>query len=75
MTFPSLITYTTLSTLLIPAKYRTSVKYEHFYRITDDKVLSSSLVDHRRATRIWDLIPCRDIEVRFYSQTLNCEVF
>lgn len=42
------------------------------YRITDDKVLSSSPVDHRRATRIWGSIPCRDTEVRFYSQTLNC---
>lgn len=70
-----LLLHTTFSTLLIPAKDRTSVKYEHFYRITDDKVLSSSLVDRRRATRIWDLIPCRDIEVRFYFQTLNCEVF
>lgn len=52
--------------LLILVKYRIFVKYEYFYRIIDDKVLSSLLVDYWWVMRIWDLIFCRDIEVCFY---------
>lgn len=40
------IVYMIFFILLILVKYRIFVKYEYFYRIIDDKVLSSLLVDY-----------------------------